>query len=74
MNTATLKTKNGERMLTRDEILEGMMKFDQDWRDKAPETGRGWFIQEKDKKYPPKYAVWLVTGVPRSELFGGGGN
>jgi|SRR5438094_4713261 len=72
MNTATLRTKNGERTLTRDEILKGLMKFDQDWRDKAPETGRGWFIQEKDKKYPPKYAVWLGAGIPRSEFYSGG--
>jgi hypothetical protein len=72
MDTATFKTKNGERPLTRDEILEGMMRFDQDWRGKVPDTGNGWFIQEKDKKYPPKYAVWLGTGIPRGEFKSGG--
>jgi len=61
MKTATLTTKSGERTLTRDEILEGIAKFDTDLRGKAPESGRGWFILEKGNKYPPKYVVWLGT-------------
>jgi hypothetical protein len=50
-----------------------MKKFDQDYRGKAgvKDSGRGWFVQENGKRYPPKLVLSLATGVPRSEFFGG---
>jgi hypothetical protein len=71
MKTALFNPESGERTVTRDQILEGMKKFDQDYRGKAPETGRIWFIEENKKRYPPKWVLSLATGVPRTEFNGG---
>ena len=71
MQTASFKYKTGERAVTRDQILEGMKKFDQDYRDKTPETGRLWFIAENEKRYPPKWVLSLATGISRNEFNGG---
>jgi hypothetical protein len=71
MKTALFKAESGERAVTRDQMLEGMKKFDLGYRGKAPETGRGWFIEENGKRYPPKLVVSLATGVPRREFFSG---
>lgn len=69
--TARFRTNSGELTVTRDQILEGVAKFDRDYRDKVRDTGRVWFVQENGKRYPPKRVLELATDVPRSEFFGG---
>jgi hypothetical protein len=71
MQTALFKPESGERTVTRDQILEGMAKFDQDHRGKERDTGLNWFVHENGQRYPPKRVLSLATGVPVHE-FGGG--
>jgi hypothetical protein len=71
MQTALFKPESGERTVTRDQILEGMRKFDQDHRGRERDTGLNWFVHENGQRYPPKRVLSLATGVPVHE-FGGG--
>ncbi len=72
MQTALFKPESGERTVTRDQILEGMRKFDQDYRPHgARDTGLHWFVQDNGERYPPKRVLSLATNVPVNE-FGGG--
>ncbi len=73
MQTASFKYKSGERKVTRSQILEGMKKFDRDYRGQpgVKDIGQQWFIQENGQRYPPKWALSLATGVPRNEFQGG---
>jgi hypothetical protein len=73
MQTASFKYKSGKRTVTRDQILEGMKKFDQDYRGQpgVKDSGLGYFVQENGKRYSPKWVLSLATGVPRNEFNGG---
>src|SRR4051794_14672903 len=75
MSEAIFKTSGGsEYRVTRDQILQAMITFDKDFRGRegVPDTGQGWFILEKEKKYPPKWIMSLAVGVPRGQFKGGG--
>jgi hypothetical protein len=72
MQTTLFKWDGGEREVTRDQILKGMDEFDRDYRGEVPDTGKLWFVNERGKQYPPKYALSLGTGIPRNEFSGGG--
>jgi Endonuclease NucS len=71
MQTTLFKWDGGEREVTRDQILEGMERFDHDYRGKVPDTGHLWFVKENAKQYPPKWVLSLATGIPRNEFHGG---
>src|ERR1700693_3810538 len=71
MEQALFKWDGGQREVTRDQILKGMNEFDRDYRGEVPETGKLWFVNENGKRYPPKYALSLGTGIPRNKFSGG---
>jgi hypothetical protein len=60
MQTASFNYKSGKRTVTRDQILDGMKKFDQDYRGpNEKDSGQGYFVLENGKRYPPK---WVLSG------------
>jgi Endonuclease NucS len=70
MNNTRFLLKDGERTVTRDQILEAIAKFDQAYRGKKADTQQGWFVQENGKRYPPKWLLRLTTGALLGEFRG----
>jgi len=70
IDTARFILKTGERQVARNEILQAIEKFDEKKRGKVPDTQRGWFVQENEQRYPPKWLLRLATGLLLSEFSG----
>lgn len=64
IDTASLVLKEGERKVTRDQILQAMAEFDRkDLREKIGDNRKGWFIEENGIRYEPKWVMKLATGI-----------
>jgi hypothetical protein len=69
-NTALFVMKDGERTVTRDQILQGLEKFDKEKRGKVRDTQGGWFIRENEQRYPPKWLLRLATDLQMTQFKG----
>jgi hypothetical protein len=70
IDSASLILKEGEeRQVTRDQVIHAMAEFDQKGlREEIGDNRRGWFIEEKGKRYEPKWTMKLATGVALSKF------
>jgi Endonuclease NucS len=55
--------KASEQTVTRDQILQAMAEFDETKRGTLPDTKGGWFVQEHERRYPPKWVLKLATNA-----------
>jgi hypothetical protein len=57
--------KEGERTVTRDQILQAMAEFDRKGlREEIGDNRRGWFVEENGNRYEPKWIMRLATLAP----------
>ena len=62
-NTARFVTKAGELTVTRDQIMQAIDEFDEEKRGKVPDIQAGWFLQENEQRYHPKWILKLASGL-----------
>ncbi len=69
IDSASLMLKEGEREVTRDQVLQAMAEFDRNGlREKVGDNRKGWSIEENGNRYEPKWTLKLATSTPLNKF------
>ena len=71
MKTEILRSKRGERKVTKEAICAAMNEFDLRFRAQEDETGTLYAVDYDGKRYPPKRILAIATDVPVQYFWGG---